>query len=141
MEPKVVIDTNVLVAAIRSRNGASFQVLTNIGKGKFKFVLSVPLVLEYEDALKEIATEIGLNISDINDILDYVCKIGEHREIFFLWRPYLNDPKDDMVLELAVESSCDIIVTHNVKDFKGIAKFGLKVMKPYNFLQFLGDLK
>jgi putative PIN family toxin of toxin-antitoxin system len=141
MEPKVIIDTNVLVAALRSRNGASFKVLTLIGKGKFKFVISVPLVLEYEDVLKRVTDEIGLQVSDIDDILDYLCKIGEHREVFFLWRPYLKDSKDDMILELAVESRCDIIVTHNVKDFKGIEKFGLKVMKPYKFLQFLGELK
>jgi putative PIN family toxin of toxin-antitoxin system len=135
MKPRIVIDTNVLIAALRSRNGASYQVIKRIGQGLFDLVLSVPLVLEYEDVAKRSSRSIGLRHSDVDDILDYLCQIGEHREIFFLWRPFLKDPKDDMVLEVAVESRSDFIVTHNIKDFGGIGKFGLEAIRPGAFLR------
>ena len=134
---RVVLDTNVLVSGIRSRNGASYQILSMVGQEHFKFVLSVPLVLEYEDALKREGKQVGLKHSDVDDLLDYLCKVGEHREVFFLWRPTLRDPKDDMVLELAVEAACDAIVTHNIKDFVGIERFGIQAMRPGEFLRSL----
>jgi len=134
---RVVLDTNVLVSGIRSRNGASFRILSMVGQKRFKFVLSVPLVLEYEDALKRDGKQAGLKHSEVEDLLDYLCQVGEHREVFFLWRPTLRDPKDDMVLELAVEAGCDAIVTHNVKDFVGVEKFGLEAMTPGAFVRSL----
>jgi len=140
MKDRVVIDTNVLVAAIRSRKGASFRILSLVGKGRFDLVLSVPLVLEYEDAMKRSSRSAGLRYCDIDDILDFICKIGEHREIYFLWRPFLKDPKDDMVLELAVESGCELIVTHNLKDFAGADGLGVKVVRPVDFLRKLGEV-
>ncbi len=130
----VVLDTNVIVSALLSRNGASFQILSRAGTGAFDINLSVPLLIEYEDATKRRSREMGLRHSDIDDVLDYLCKVAKHREIFFLWRPFLRDAEDDMLLELAVESNCDCIVTHNVKDFVGVNQFGLKVMKPKQFL-------
>ena len=135
MKKKIVLDTNVLIAALRSRKGASFQVLKRIGRGQFDIVLSVPLFLEYEDVAKRTSRAVGLRHSDIDDILDYLCSVGEHREIFFLWRPFLKDPMDDMVLEVAVESNCDYIVTHNIKDFRGIEKFGIEAIRPGKFLR------
>ncbi len=135
MKKKIVLDTNVLIAALRSRKGASFQVLKLIGRGQFDIVLSVPLFLEYEDVAKRTSRAVGLRHSDIDDILDYLCSVGQHREIFFLWRPFLKDPMDDMVLEVAVESNCDYIVTHNIKDFGGIEKFGIEAIRPGKFLR------
>ena len=140
MKPRVVLDTNVLIAALRSRNGASFQILKRIGRGQFDIILTVPLVLEYEDVAKRAARSAGLLHSDVDDILDYLCRVGEHREIFFLWRPFLKDPMDDMVLEAAVESECDFVVTHNVKDFAGVEQFGLEVLRPGAFLRKLEDM-
>ncbi len=135
MKKKIVLDTNVLIAALRSQKGASFQILKLIGRGQFDIVLSVPLFLEYEDVAKRTSRAVGLRHSDIEDILDYFCSVGEHREIFFLWRPFLKDPMDDMVLEVAVESSCDYIITHNIKDFGGIQKFGVEAIRPGEFLR------
>ena len=140
MSPRIVLDTNVLIAALRSRNGASFQILQRVGRGQFDIILSVPLVLEYEDVAKRIARSVGLLFSDIEDILDYLCHVGELREVFFLWRPFLKDPLDDMVLEAAVESGCDYIVSHNVKDFVGVEMFGLEVLRPGAFLRKLEEL-
>jgi len=140
MNTRVVLDTNVLIAALRSRSGASFQILQRIGRGQFDLVLSVPLVFEYEEVAKRTARSVGLLFSDIEDILDYMCHVGEHREVFFLWRPFLKDPLDDMVLEAAVESGCDYIVTHNIKDFAGVEQFGLEVLRPGAFLRKLEEL-
>jgi putative PIN family toxin of toxin-antitoxin system len=139
--PQIVIDTNVIVAALRSRRGASHRLLRLIDSGKFEINISVPLVLEYEDAGKRILDEIGLREEDIEDVIDYICKVANHHKIYYLWRPFLRDPKDDMVLELAVSGSCEIIVTYNVKDFGGVEEFGLKVMTAVEFLEQIGELK
>lgn len=138
---EVVIDTNVLVSALKSKRGASFKVLTLIGQSKFDINLSVPLILEYEDVAKRLIGETALNEEDINDILDYICSVSNRREIFYLWRPFLKDPKDDMVLELAVTSNCDMIITYNKKDFKGVEKyFGIRVLSPKELLFEIGEL-
>lgn len=139
MKPRLVLDTNVLISALRSRNGASFEVLSRVGRGQFDIVLSVPLVLEYEEVAKRLARSLGLKNAVVDDILDYLCQVGILRGIFFLWRPFLKDPLDDMVLEAAVEGECDFIVTHNVKDFGGVEKFGLEVLRPGEFLRRLEE--
>jgi len=139
--PLVVLDTNVLVAALRSRRGASFRVLKLVGTDRFDLALSVPLVFEYEDAAKRIARSAGLRYADVDRILDYLCKVGHHREIYYLWRPFLKDPGDDMVLELAVECGADCIVTHNIRDFAGIDEFGIRAVTPMNFLQEIRGLE
>jgi len=138
--PKVVLDTNVLVAGLRSRQGASFKLLSLLGKGKFEIAISVPLVVEYEDVLKRKSNGIKLSGSRIDDILDYICKVANHREIYYLWRPFLRDPKDDMVLELAVESGSQYIVTFNKRDFKGSERFGVEVILPQQLLALIGEI-
>jgi putative PIN family toxin of toxin-antitoxin system len=137
---KIVIDTNVFIAALRSRRGAAYRLLTLIDSGEFETNLSVPLVLEYEDAAKRLIGDFALTASDIDDILDYVCAVASRKKIFYLWRPFLKDPKDDMVLELAVTASCNFIITYNTKDFQGVERFGVSVMTPLKFLKEIGDL-
>ena len=66
--------------------------------------------------------------------------VGHHREIYFLWRPVLRDPKDDMVLEVAVEASCEFVVTHNLRDFRGIERFGVGALTPSEFLREIGEI-
>lgn len=102
--------------------------------------LSVPLLLEYEDVLKRPGSGISLSAGEIEDILDFICAAANLREIFYLWRPVLPDPKDDFILELAVESQCDCIITYNGRDFAGAEEFGVSVVTPQEFLQPLGDL-
>ena len=138
---RVVIDTNVMVAALKSKRGASFKLLSIIDQEKFQISISVPLIIEYEYALKRTDLNILLTESEIDDILDYIGKIADKREIFYLWRPYLKDPKDDMVLELAVESESDYIITYNQKDFQGVSKFGIKILTPKAFLKKIGEIK
>lgn len=135
MKPSVVIDTNVLIAALRSRRGASFKVISLMDRGLFHLSVSVPLVLEYESVAKRISKSLEITYSDIDDILDYICHIASHRKIYYLWRPFLRDPGDDMVLEVAVESESDFIVTHNIRDFIGIEQFGIKAITPKQLLK------
>ena len=110
MPPSVVIDTNVIIAGLRSARGASFLLLERIGTGAFTVNVSVPLVLEYEATARRQAREIGLTHAEIDHVLDYICGASKHREIYYLWRPFLRDPKDDLVLELAVEAEADFIM-------------------------------
>ena len=138
MGPSVVLDTNVLIAGLRSRNGASFQLLALIGEGAFELNVSVPLVLEYEEVAKRNARALGLTHADIDDVLDYLCAVAAHREIYFLWRPVLRDASDDMLLEVAVEAGCDFVVTHNVRDFAGAERFGVQALTPGEFLKRIG---
>lgn len=137
-EPRIVLDTNVLVAGLRSRRGASFRLLSEVGRGGFEIALSVPLVLEYEDVLLRQRKATGLSTADIDAIVNYLCSVGILQRVFYLWRPQLPDPGDDFVLELAVAASCGTVVTHNVRDFQDAARFGIKVMTPFAFLRQIG---
>jgi putative PIN family toxin of toxin-antitoxin system len=136
---KIVIDTNVIVSALRSRRGFSFKLLSIIDDKRFEVFISVPLILEYEDAVKREKTNIKLIKSEIDDVLDFICSVANERKIFYLWRPFLKDPKDDMILELAVESECDYIITFNIKDFIGIETFGIKTLTPKEFINLIGE--
>jgi predicted nucleic acid-binding protein len=138
--PRVVLDTNVLVAGLRSRQGASFRLLHEVGRGKFEIALSVPLVLEYEDALLRHVPVTGLSRRDVDVILDYFCSVAHLQTIFFLWRPLVPDPKDDLVLELAVAAGCRTVVTYNVRDFRGAESLGVSAQRPGPFLKAIGVL-
>jgi putative PIN family toxin of toxin-antitoxin system len=138
MSVRIVLDTSVLIAGLRSRRGASFRLLAALGSPAITTVISVPLVFEYEAVLRRQADELGLSDADVDDTLDYMCAISEERQIHYLWRPTLPDPKDEFVLELAVEAGCRCIVTHNITDFRGAEKFGLRVLTPAVFLRNIG---
>ena len=136
---RVVLDTNILVSAMLSRRGASFRVIDEIGRGRFEIVVSVPLVVEYEAALLE-HRPANVSPRDVAVVLDYVCAEAHEQEIYYLWRPLLRDPKDDMVLEVAVAGRCDTIVTYNIGDFGGAQQFGIRIVRPLDFLRDLGIL-
>ena len=113
--PKVVIDTNVFIAALRSKKGASYKLLFEVSKDKFVQNISIPLIYEYESVAKREIDNLNLTEKHINNILDMICKISNKCKIFFLWRPFLKDPKDDFILELAIESNSEYIITYNKK--------------------------
>ena len=137
---KIVIDTNVLVSALRSRRGASYKLVSFLPNDKFSITISVPLVFEYENALKRIESS-AITEKEIGYFVDFLCEIGQYQGIFFLWRPFLPDPSDDHVLEVAVAAGCDAIVTYNKRDFKGIERLGLRVLDPREFPSEIGVMK
>lgn len=138
---QIILDTNVLLSALRSQLGASFRFLSLIEDSRFQVNLSVALVLEYEDVLKRSEMNLQLTHQEIDDVIDFLCQNANLCEIFYLWRPTLRDPKDDFLLELAVESNCDYIVTFNTKDFAESDKFGIKAITPSDFLRIIGEIK
>jgi len=137
---QIVIDTNVFVTALRSQFGASYKLLSLIDKDVFQLNLSVPLALEYEAVAKRMIGEISLREKEVDDILDFVISKANHWQIYYLWRPQLKDPGDDMVLEIAVTANCDYIITYNGNDFKGVDKFGIKAITPKEFLEMVGEI-
>jgi predicted nucleic acid-binding protein len=112
-----------------------------IGSGKFEINISVPLILEYEDAAKRLLGEVELSEEEIDDILDYICGEANAQEVFYLWRPFLKDADDEMVLELAVAAECRYIITYNKGDFEGVEQFRLRVVTPREFLEEIGELR
>lgn len=136
--PRVVLDTNVLFTAARSKRGASAKLLSLVGSGLFEICLSVPLVFEYEDVLLRDLEPDSPKRAVLEDILNYLCRVARRQEIFFLWRPYLRDPKDDLVLELAVAVEADAIISYNKRDFGDLAQFAIRVYDPKEFLQIIG---
>ena len=139
-DPEVVLDTNVMVAGLRSSRGAAAMLLALVGTGRFGINLSVPLVFEYEDVLLRPDVGVSLPQRVVADVLDYHCTVARHHEIFYLWRPYLRDPGDDMLLELAVKSGAQYIVTYNERDFAGSERFGVQALTPAAFLRKIGAL-
>ena len=136
----IVLDTNVIIAAQRSRRGASAKLMTLIGTGRFNIHLSVPLVLEYEEVLQRQRNTLGLFQHDVVDLVDALCALSYHHDIYFIWRPQLRDPKDELILELAVTARCNFIVTYNKRDFVGTEEFGVKIVTPKELLEELGEL-
>jgi putative PIN family toxin of toxin-antitoxin system len=114
-----VLDTDVLVAALRSSRGASRQLLLGALDYRFELLLSVPLMLEYEAVLTrpEHLAACGLSGAEVQRILDDLASVARQVRLAFRWRPRLSDPNDDMVLETAVNGNANAIVTFNQRDF------------------------
>ena len=137
MPLRVVLDSNVVVAGLRSGRGASNRVLSLVGTGRFVHAVSVALTFEYESAVLRPEAGVRLPRPVINDVLDYLCSSADRRRIHFLWRPVLPDAGDDLVLEVAVHAGCTQIVTFNVRDFRGAERFGIRVLTPGALLRLL----
>jgi putative PIN family toxin of toxin-antitoxin system len=131
---QIVLDTNVLIAALRSRRGASFQLLRLVGDERWQLHLSTALLLEYEVIARREAQDLWLRPELIEAVLDYLCANGQEHGISFRWRPFLSDPADDFILELAVAAKAQYIVTHNLRDFAGVEAFGLEAITPAQML-------
>jgi putative PIN family toxin of toxin-antitoxin system len=137
---QTVLDTNVLVAAMRSKHGASHRLLTLLGDSRWRPNVTVAMVLEYEAVLKRNCRQFGLTEEDIDDAVDAICsQAGLHR-LYFLWRPVAADPDDDLVLEAAIASHSDFIVTFNKRDFSDSLRFGIRCLTPKEFLILLKEL-
>jgi putative PIN family toxin of toxin-antitoxin system len=135
---KVVLDTSILVAAARSRTGASFAVVSAIPSPQFQSCLSVGLYSEWQEVLtREENLPPGRTAEDARRFLRYLASQSHLQEIHFLWRPFLADADDDMVLELAFAAGCRYVVTHNVKDFHGSEQLGVAAIAPGDFLNLI----
>jgi putative PIN family toxin of toxin-antitoxin system len=132
-----VIDTCVLVSALRSKLGASYAILQAIRLGDIRITLSVALAIEYESVALRPGLVPALTAKEIEMIIDVLCKIAHPQKIFYTWRPFLPDPDDDLVIELAAAAGCPFIVTHNVKDFKGSESLGIRTITPAQALKLI----
>ena len=143
---KIVVDTNVILPSLMSVDGVSNKLMVWLFTKKEKInVVSNTLVTEYEDVLlreKNRKFYPQFSTEDLKFFIDDICLISHHQKINFLWRPFLKDIKDDMVLETAFNASCDYIITYNAKDFAGVQEqFGIKIITPKEFLKIVGELQ
>ena len=135
---RLVLDTNVAVAGLRSPAGASAMLLDQALRGDYTLLLSVALALEYESVCLEPAHRIvsGLSVVEIETIISALCSVAEPVEARFLWRPQLRDPADEMVLEAAINGQADGLVTFNRRDFgQAPERFGVATLSPQEALR------
>ena len=132
-----MLDSDVVVAAIRSRSGASWQLVDRALNREFTLLLSVPLVLEYEAVLmrEEHRRVHDLSAAEVGDVIDAMVKVADPVHISFLWRPLLPDANDDMVLETAVNGGADLLVTFNQKHFAAATGFRHQTLRPREALR------
>jgi putative PIN family toxin of toxin-antitoxin system len=130
---RTVLDTDVLVAAVRSARGASRVLLTAALEQRYRVLASVPLMLQYESVLtrSEHLLAAGISVADVEVLLDAIALIVEPIRISYLWRPVVRDQGDDLVLETAVSGRAEVIVTFNRRDFEPAAnRFGVAILAP-----------
>jgi len=137
---EIVLDTNVLVAALRSKRGASYQLVRMIGDGKWQLNISVALALEYEDVLKRAGMAPEFNEPEVDAFLEFVFANSNLVPFVLRRRPSLRDPDDDRILEVAAQCRA-MIVTHNRRDFTGAQRLGIAVRMPAEFLAMLREGK
>jgi predicted nucleic acid-binding protein len=127
-----------MVAAALSRRGASFAIVEMIPSRRFEVCLSVSLYMEWVAVLtREQNLPLGTSVQTTLGFLRRIASLARLQDIHYLWRPFLPDPDDDMVLELAFAGSCDFIVTHNIDDFRGSQQLGIPAITPGRFLKIL----
>lgn len=135
---RVVLDTSVLVAAARSRDGASFELMSMLPSRRFEPALTIALYTEWQAVLtRPEHLPPGATAEMSLGYLRYLASIAHLQDVHFLWRPFLSDPNDDMVVECAVASGSQFIVTHNIKDFRRVEELKLQAVKPADFLNLL----
>lgn len=130
---RCVVDTDVIVAAMRSPSGASAAILRAARNGRATLLMGVPLGMEYEALGSELEHRLaaGLSEREVEIFLDAVLAMAEPVKTHFLWRPQLRDAGDEMVLEAAVNGRANALVTFNVRDFGTVpTRFGIELMVP-----------
>ncbi len=135
---KIVLDTSVVVAGLRTRSGAGNAVLRLVAQGRLVALATAPLFLEYEEVLKRPEHQLvhGLPPEAIDEFLAEFAALIAPVEVHFQWRPQSRDPNDEMVLEAAINGQADALVTYNVADFSGPAeRFKISVLRPADLLK------
>ena len=132
---RIVLDTSVLVAAARSRNGASFKLVSMLPTPEIEIALTVVVYTEWQAVMTRSENlPPGATPDDALAFLRYLASIAHLQDVHFLWRPFSRDPGDDMIVECAVAASCEYIVTHNVKDFRRVEELKVQVITPAELL-------
>jgi putative PIN family toxin of toxin-antitoxin system len=135
---RIVLDTSVIVAGLRTRLGAGNAVLRLVAEKAVRLAATPPLFLEYEDVLKRPEHRLAheLSIEEIDEFLKELAALIEPVDVHFQWRPQTRDPNDEMVLEAAINAQADAIVTYNVSDFsEACGRFEIAVMRPQDLLK------
>ena len=129
---RVVLDTNVVVAAFRSRRGASNRLLRYAEAGEVGLLCSTPLFLEYEAVLggSDVRATTGHSLADVRAVMNALAATAEPVDVRWRTRPMLPDANDEMVVEAASNGGADAIVTHNVKDFIPARSLGIEILTP-----------
>jgi putative PIN family toxin of toxin-antitoxin system len=137
MPHRAVMDTNVLYAGLRSRRGASFQILDALCLRKWRLVLSNTVLTEYEEILKRESAVLNLSSERIDKLLDALCSLADRRQLSESWVPVLTDSDDEALVHLAVEARADYLVSHNVRHLAPARKLGVTLLEPREFLSIL----
>jgi putative PIN family toxin of toxin-antitoxin system len=135
---RIVVDTSVVVTALRSNAGAAYQLLRSVQLGRLRPLITPPLFLEYEDVLKRLDQRqvSGLSLADVDEFLGALAALAEPVEVHLRWRPQLRDPGDELVFEAAINGRADALVTYNIRDFSDAApRFGIRLMRTAELLQ------
>ena len=135
---RIVLDTSVVVAGLRTSLGAANAVLRLVGQRRLILLATPPLFLEYEDVLKRPEHRLvhGLEPEQVDALLAELAALIEPVELHFRWRPQVRDPGDEMVLEAAINGDADALVTYNVADFAVAAdRFGIPILRPADVLK------
>ena len=138
---RVILDTNVIVAALRSRTGASYRLLMTIGHARWQSVVTPALMYEYEDVARRPGNAPGLSEQEVTDILDLIYRKSHRQMIWFSWRPAAADPGDDLVLDAAIAGGCDYVVSFNERHLRAAREFGIEVLTPAALLKLIGEIK
>ncbi len=135
------MDTNVLVAGLRSRSGASHELLARLRTGGWALVLSNTVLGEYHEILHREAEFLGLTHQETDSFMDALCEMAEKFSPTTQWQPAANDPDDEAFIQLAREAQVLYLVTHNIRDVRRAAQLGIRVVRPAEFLEILRQTK
>ena len=134
---RAVMDTNVLYAGLRSRQGASYEVLDALWQRRWTLILSQTTLTEYEEILKREAATLRLSLPQIDRLLDALCSLSERHPTSDTWVPVLHDPDDEAFVQLAVEARADALLSHNLRHLEPARALGLNLLEPRQFLAIL----
>jgi len=132
-----IVDTNVLLSGLRSQRGASFRLIQHVIDGIVAPSVTVPLALEYQDVLARPGLLPHYSPKEIGDFVDWWVSVSRARAVHFLWRPYLPDPKDDMLLEAALAAGAKHIVSFNLRHLESCVKLGVQPISPADYLKLI----
>jgi predicted nucleic acid-binding protein len=132
--PRAVMDTNMLYSGLRSRHGASYELLRLLRATRWTLILSNTVVTEYEEVLYRESENLIIPVGEIGPFLDGLCILAERHQVSGQWQPMLPDPDDEAFACLAFQAKAEYVVTHNLRHFKEVERLKIQVVTPKDFL-------